>query len=596
MNYIKIIQIFVLLIMVGSWRGESSQSQGITCDYTNSNTSSKPYIQSIPSYTKDSLDFNNGVSKIPNKFSELSINLQSCLKAILPGEIDEALREEKNKEGNNIVEDKISLENFYKVVNTAKTYIRKRQSNVPPNKPSFYETISKWFHKKRVEEEIRNIMHELREDHHKNWKYFQEWDFDEWPEQDHVSALLGYLFFPSELENLYDSEASIYSRPAVRLALAYSAKENNLLALYHLVNMIHHDIEVARAFCDDSSDEEMEGVEMGENMDNTYECKELLTNRESIKESSVLLNEIVEEIDRRIQLYDSTVQLKESFFHMENLKYLFYHSSFCKKNLLESCLETIKKNIEMCAKNHNDVRAKYWLAINTEYSKSIKNNYIIEAKNHGYIKAKLKLLKYCDNQIDKLKPADRIIYYYNFSREHNNPEGYYKAYILVQARVINKKMWDDLIFPYLKSKLEQLGNVSNLDKVSIFLLEQAGKLGMIKAYDEAIEILKYYMKALYSTTEILKDPVLNKIKFLYEDKGNKGDPKGYYDLGKLYKSLREYDKAKEYFKKAGPIFDNSEVCLEKFYGSEYLLTQQSLQELIGIANPKLNSVQENNND
>lgn len=61
---------------------------------------------------------------------------------------------------------------------------------------------------------------------------------DKWPHQSWKQALGSWLFFPQELEDLYDPTISIYGRSYNQYSLAYSAYYRNPLAYYHLSKLV----------------------------------------------------------------------------------------------------------------------------------------------------------------------------------------------------------------------------------------------------------------------------------------------------------------------------------------------------------------------
>ena len=83
------------------------------------------------------------------------------------------------------------------------------------------------------------------------------------------------------------------------------------------------------------------------------------------------------------------------------------------------------------------------------------------------------------------------------------------------------------------------------DKDPFFYLEEAGKLGMLTAYDFAADLAKEK-----------KDFALAK-KF-YTCKGDMGDPLGYYNLAALYEEEKNISEAMKYYKKAGPLIGGLE--------------------------------------
>lgn len=56
----------------------------------------------------------------------------------------------------------------------------------------------------------------------------------QWPHQNLFQALMAYLFFPQELENEVDSDIYLYGKDYIHEGLAFSARYQNPLAIYHL--------------------------------------------------------------------------------------------------------------------------------------------------------------------------------------------------------------------------------------------------------------------------------------------------------------------------------------------------------------------------
>jgi uncharacterized phage-associated protein len=106
--------------------------------------------------------------------------------------------------------------------------------------------------------------------------------YDIWPNQKQLDILLSSLFFPKELEELYEPAIALYGRNYLLLGLAYSAKHGNLLALYHLASafkLYESDLDGDNENEDEEEDKEKNPLrEMREELEKTLEdhLKEIL--------------------------------------------------------------------------------------------------------------------------------------------------------------------------------------------------------------------------------------------------------------------------------------------------------------------------------
>lgn len=69
---------------------------------------------------------------------------------------------------------------------------------------------------------------------HLEYKFQQQRFYDVWPNQTVKERILGHMFFPRDAHYGFEPTVCLYSRHHVLLKLAYTAKQNDLLAMHYL--------------------------------------------------------------------------------------------------------------------------------------------------------------------------------------------------------------------------------------------------------------------------------------------------------------------------------------------------------------------------
>ncbi|MBW8309220.1 MAG: hypothetical protein K0M45_06240 [Candidatus Paracaedibacteraceae bacterium] len=294
-------------------------------------------------------------------------------------------------------------------------------------------------------------------------------EFDKWPEQTWQQALCGWLFFPKELETLYDPIYSIYGREHIHFKLAYAAKYNNPLAFYHLYNLLQLYTDIL-----EPTDDQDEMVEEGT----------LLTVQKHFLDEFKKLAKYTE---------DSPPYIVGLFFSWQE------EQEKGRDWFRKACL-------------NKDGRAYYQLALRAETLADRKKHFE-EANQLNYKKALLGIARMQNNAkeaFDKYIEAGKV----------GIAEGYYQTAKTVMSYP------DEII-----STPDE-----PITKVLIYL-DDAAELGMLTAYDLAAELC------------IKKDKIDDAKKYFLK-KGHKGDPRGFYELGRLLENQGEIEEAKSSYQQS----------------------------------------------
>ena len=262
---------------------------------------------------------------------------------------------------------------------------------------------------------------------------------DQWSHQSFPEALLAYLFFPQELEDLYELPSALFERDHIRYKLQFSAQSQNPLALYYLSGLFRYYSEYFK--------------------------------NDEIQEDAVTNNNTSSANLRALFTHVSFELLKKAEMFLENKNKTppLYAIGMLAQGLGDT--EKAESYIKSAA-DKGDPRAIYEVANMSDFqgNQADRLKHFYHAIDLGYTKALLGIAFYSKTKAGAFEN-------YVKAGENGVPEGYYQAWNMIH-----------------RGNISQGGRGDPLD-----YLIKASKMGMLTAYDTAAELMKqrgFFKKAL----------------------------------------------------------------------------------------------------
>lgn len=424
---------------------------------------------------------------------------------------------------------------FVTALYTAKSYIFKNRIYTE------LEAISKKFDQiikdnKTIEDDLNKLRLEFREkpkDHEHQeynklkWRTLEDWNFEKWPHQSNSDALLGYLFFPKELEDEYMVPESVCKAIGPQISLAFSAKYQNPLAFYSLYLTLKPGGEYK------------------------------YTNDNQLKEDYRKLKSTALIPKNRAKGYYKKYSDTSDFIYA----YLLLKRSFAKKE--SGYIKNWDKDLIklLALREAEDPRIINLYAPETDNPTAWFNkSYAL-----GYKKAAYGLCSLLAVNNVKARFESALSY----AQKDNLSLSYRRAGSLLQnnSNIISYKD-----YPALNNFKELVLIIEEREAIIVKLFELAGDTGDIDCYDTAAKFIEDYItKYNANLTEEYKYILYDKIKSLYKKWGDCGYSSGYYNLSTTLNNNFRYEEAIDYDIKA--MYYTKELISEAYEKKMQLLKE-----------------------
>lgn len=410
-----------------------------------------------------------------------------------------------------------------------------------------------------LEEELNKLRLEFREkpkdEKHKQytiskWRIIEDWNFEKWPHQSNIQALLGYLFFPKELEHNYITDESICTQVGPQISLAFSAKYGNPLAFYCLYLTLKPGWEYK--YTENKEDlakkQRLKDIAvLPKNKAKEYLNKDYSDKQDFIYEYLLLKNALAKKDICYTKKWDEELVISLALGESEDPRAIkIYADAISDNNIVDIWLQ---KAYDLGYKNEivdKNAASRWQKAYDLGYKKAAYNLCYLIFQNN--IIEGFKAYLNCAIQDDLALAYREVGYRLEFS---NN--------------IINYKN-----YPELQKSEELVSIMGELRAIIVKQFELAGDKGDMYSYNKAVEFIKdcTFLNSHINITEEQKTILYDKIKDLYKKEGEWGYGGGYYNLATTLRNENKHAEATECDIKA--IYYTNYV-LDDIYKSNYCI-------------------------
>lgn len=381
-----------------------------------------------------------------------------------------------------------------------------------------------------VEEELDKLREDFRygdctlkcQKYHKlKWRIIAEWNFERWPHQSNLESLLGYLFFPKEVENEYTQEVEDRYRGEIvpdgdyLIAITFSAKYGSPIAYYYLYKILKL---------------------------TKYKSSKLIEKDKLKKIYKGFRDKSLEYLNQ----YKNHAK-KEFSYEYLLLGFKLSTSEFDEK--IGDFTKKIDEELLIRLISEKDPRT-----MNIAAAKDEDSYYFYESYKLGYKKASLGICK----SINRCDDKHILRQYFHYAKKYNLPFLYAKlAHILRYEH--SSKLQKYKTYYKLEICEELIPIIGDLNAKIVKNYELAGDNSYLEGYNIAAEFIKSYV-----TQDMQEDYIMilsRKVVDLYEKMGEAGSNSGYISLAKMWENDGDLEKAKEYYIK-GKDYESA-INLEK---------------------------------